>query len=148
MIAARVEKGHGAGGAMSELRLKLLGGFELATAACVSIPVGARKPAMLLAYLALRPDQPQDRQKLAGLFWGDTSDGQARHSLRQALAVRRQHLRPYDSRQGEPHALAVRPRGRRWQDRAAASPLMAPQHALRSQVRHGPRRHDHLPDHG
>ncbi|MBP2316169.1 BTAD domain-containing putative transcriptional regulator [Azospirillum soli] len=43
----------------------------------------------LLAYLALRPDQAQSREKLAGLLWGDSSDAQARSSLRQVIATLR-----------------------------------------------------------
>ena len=52
---------------------------------------------MLLAYLALRPGHSHDREKVAGLFWGDSSEVQARNSLRQALAVLRRSLRPYNS---------------------------------------------------
>jgi len=43
----------------------------------------------LLAYLALRPDQAQSREKLAGLLWGDSPDAQARSSLRQVIATLR-----------------------------------------------------------
>jgi DNA-binding SARP family transcriptional activator len=46
----------------------------------------------LLTYLALRPDQGQSREKLAGLLWGDSADTQARSSLRQVIAtLRRAH---------------------------------------------------------
>ena len=82
---------------MSVLRLKLLGGFELCSASGAIIPLTARKPAMLLAYLALRPGRQHARGAIAGLFWGDHDDLQARSSLRQALAVLRQHLRPADA---------------------------------------------------
>jgi len=78
------------------LRLRLLGGFELRSATTgAPIPLPARKPALLLAYLALRPGQPQGRDKLAGLFWGNSGDAQARTSLRQALAVLRRQLGPH-----------------------------------------------------
>jgi DNA-binding SARP family transcriptional activator len=78
---------------MSGLRLRLLGGFELCSAATgAPVPLPARKPALLLAYLALRPHQVQGRDKLAGLFWGDSGEAQARASLRQALAVLRRQL--------------------------------------------------------
>ena len=103
----RVRRGCRAGALMSGLRLKLLGGFELRSASGVPIPLAARKPALLLAYLALRPGQPHGRETLAGLFWGDSDEIQARNSLRQALAVLRQHLRPDDGVLVTPEAETV-----------------------------------------
>ena len=50
---------------MSVLRLKLLGGFELCSASGARIPLTARKPAMLLAYLALRPGRQHARGAIA-----------------------------------------------------------------------------------
>src|SRR5205823_1400988 len=44
-----------------------------------------------LAYLVLHPN-PHAREHLAALFWGDTPDEQARHSLRTALHEVRRHL--------------------------------------------------------
>src|SRR4051795_7352718 len=90
-------RGQSPGGAlMSGLRLKLLGGFELRPGSGAPIPLSARKPALLLAYLALRQGQPQGRDKLAGLFWGDSGEAQARASLRQALADLRRRLGPHE----------------------------------------------------
>jgi hypothetical protein len=48
------------------------------------------KPAMLksqslLAYLILHRHQPQPRERLAGLFWGDRPERKARRSLATAL---------------------------------------------------------------
>ncbi|MDP2975169.1 MAG: hypothetical protein Q8N45_03035 [Anaerolineales bacterium] len=43
------------------------------------------------AYLALHTEQ-HPREKLAALLWGDSTDEQARHSLRTALAILRKHL--------------------------------------------------------
>ena len=95
---------------MSGLRLKLLGGFELRPASGEPIPLSARKPALLLAYLALRQGQPLGRDRLAGLFWGDSGEAQARASLRQALAVLRRRLGPHEgliqAPEGETVALA------------------------------------------
>ena len=95
---------------MSGLRLKLLGGFELRPASGAPIPLSARKPALLLAYLALRQGQPLGRDRLAGLFWGDSGEAQARASLRQALAVLRRRLGPHEgliqAPEGETVALA------------------------------------------
>ncbi|HLL80946.1 MAG TPA: BTAD domain-containing putative transcriptional regulator [Ktedonobacteraceae bacterium] len=39
----------------------------------------------LLAYLVLHRDVPQQRQRLAFLFWPDTTEAQARNNLRQLL---------------------------------------------------------------
>jgi len=56
-----------------------------------SIHLPTRKTDSLLAYLALHPEE-HPREKIAALFWGDSSDDQARTSLRTALAVLRKHL--------------------------------------------------------
>jgi len=50
-----------------------------------------RKVKSLFAFLALHPE-PQSREKLATLFWGDFTDEPARASLRNALAAIRQSL--------------------------------------------------------
>lgn len=42
---------------------------------------------MLLAYLATPAGRPHGREKLAGFFWGDRQDEQARGSLRNAMAA-------------------------------------------------------------
>jgi adenylate cyclase len=48
----------------------------------------------LLAYLALRPDMLESRERLADLFWGDVGEQQARQNLRQSLARLRRELGP------------------------------------------------------
>lgn len=53
-----------------------------------------RKVESLLAYLLLHPE-PQSRDQLATLFWGDSADAQARHSLRTALATVRKAVDPH-----------------------------------------------------
>lgn len=71
-------------------RLELLGGFALLNSqgASVSLP---RKARALVAYLALSGGRPVPREKLAALLWEDSSETQARASLRQALtAIRRE----------------------------------------------------------
>lgn len=77
---------------MTALRLSLLGAFEARLDAGPALAFPRRKAQALLAYLCLHPGEPQARDKLAALLWGDTPDGQARHSLRQALAALRQSL--------------------------------------------------------
>ena len=56
-----------------------------------AIHLPRRKVEALLAYLLLHPE-PQTRDTLATLFWGDSSDAQARHSLRTALATVRKEV--------------------------------------------------------
>lgn len=80
---------------MAGLSLRLFGGFELSSASGATIQMAARKPALLLAYLALMPGQRHSREKLSTLFWGDNSDFHARKSLSQALSVLREHLGPH-----------------------------------------------------
>ena len=52
----------------------------------------AKKVQALLAYLALQPGRPHPRAKLATLLWSESSEAQARASLRQALLVLRRTL--------------------------------------------------------
>ncbi|MFN8446886.1 MAG: BTAD domain-containing putative transcriptional regulator, partial [Caldilineaceae bacterium] len=56
-----------------------------------SIRLPRRKVEGLLAYLLLHPEA-QSRDLLASLLWGESSDANARHSLRTALTILRQHL--------------------------------------------------------
>src|ERR671919_499460 len=74
---------------MSAFRLTLLGVPVLATSegSPVTPTLGAKAMA-LLAYLVLER-RPHSREALAGLFWGESPDAEARASLRQAL----KHLR-------------------------------------------------------
>ena len=58
-----------------------------------SLSGGSRKAIALLAYLAMRPDEPASRDHLAGLLWGDSDNEQARANLRQALTQLRRLFR-------------------------------------------------------
>jgi DNA-binding SARP family transcriptional activator len=78
----------------SGVRLELLGGFALQSAAGEPILLSARKPRALLAYLALAGARPQPRERLAALLWPDSSEQQARTSLRQALTAVRRAVEP------------------------------------------------------
>jgi len=77
---------------MASMQIELLGAFRLCDAAGSEIPVRSVKLRALIAYLALHRDQPVKRETLAGRLWGDSSDGQARQSLRQALHSLRRSL--------------------------------------------------------
>lgn len=77
---------------MTSLRLSVLGGFELHSHAGTPIQLPPKKARALFAYLALTEPRPQPRDKLAALLWEDSSDSQARTSLRQALSAIRRAL--------------------------------------------------------
>ncbi len=67
----------------------LLGGFELTAADGRPIAVTVKKARALLCWLALQVDHDHPRERLASLLWSDSSEQQARHSLRQALSALR-----------------------------------------------------------
>jgi DNA-binding SARP family transcriptional activator len=75
--------------------LRLLGSFAIEANADrpYAIAIRSQKGRALLAYLAMKPDCRARREELATLFWGDTTDGPAHHSLRQCLLSLRQDLR-------------------------------------------------------
>ena len=75
----------------ANLGLFLLGTFRIERDAH-PIALPTRKVESLLAYLALFPE-PHPREKLAALLWGDSTDEQARHSLRSALTTLPKPLR-------------------------------------------------------
>jgi DNA-binding SARP family transcriptional activator len=74
----------------NQLCVYLLGVFRIEFEA-ESIRLPTRKVEALLAYLILHPG-PHAREKLATLFWGDSSDTAARGSLRKALTLLRKHI--------------------------------------------------------
>ena len=78
----------------SQLRVKLLGGFEVRQAGGPVVAISGKKTRALMAYLALMPGRTHGREKLADLLWSDRGDKQARDSLRQALTELRDVLSP------------------------------------------------------
>jgi DNA-binding SARP family transcriptional activator len=76
------------------MQLRLLGSFELRDASGQSVRLSTRKAEALLALLALRPGQPQARDRLCALLWPDVRPAQAQHSLRQTLLQLRKGLSP------------------------------------------------------
>ena len=76
---------------MERLNLVLFGSFH-ATLGPRRLDLPLKKAQALLAYLALAPGQRNARERLAGLLWSDTSDEQARNSLRQTLFAIRSAL--------------------------------------------------------
>jgi len=51
-----------------------------------------QQPCLLLCYLLLNQNHPHSRDKLAGIFWGDTSNSLARKQLRNTIWRLRQYL--------------------------------------------------------
>src|SRR5690348_2310722 len=68
----------------------------------------------LVAFLAAHAEVPQSRQRLAGLFWPDSSDEQALTNLRRELHHLRQLL-------GDDPALVVTARELTWHDSATCN---------------------------
>ncbi|HLY21059.1 MAG TPA: AAA family ATPase [bacterium] len=73
----------------SGLRVDLLGGFRVTRDGHQVTGIRTARQQALLAYLVLRRDQPQPRQRLAFLFWPDSDEAQALTNLRREL----HHLR-------------------------------------------------------
>src|SRR5438045_8414898 len=70
---------------MARLKIWLLGGFRVESDARARVPVARKRGQALLALLALRPGPGYPREALTALLWPDSSDDEARHSLRQEL---------------------------------------------------------------
>jgi predicted ATPase/DNA-binding SARP family transcriptional activator len=79
---------------MGQLQLRLFGAFELRRDDGQHVQLATKKAKALLAYLAVQRGQPQQRAKLAALFWEESSEEQARESLRQTLTLLRKALSP------------------------------------------------------
>jgi DNA-binding SARP family transcriptional activator len=76
------------------LRIRLLGGFDLALANGSMPGRLAPKAQGLLALLAMSRGVAVSRARLAGLLWGERDEDLARHSLSQALTTVRAALGP------------------------------------------------------
>ena len=76
----------------------------------------------LIAFLVIHAGSPQARQRIAGLFWPDSADGQALTNLRRELHQLRQVL-------GDEPALVVTSRDLSWCDTQTC-------HVQRAHLRH------------
>jgi DNA-binding SARP family transcriptional activator len=74
------------------LAFTLLGGFRARIGAGRALALPPKKARALLAYLAQPAGRAHPRDKLATLLWGDSPEGPARTSLRQALFALRRAL--------------------------------------------------------
>lgn len=77
----------------SVLQIRLTGPFQ-AVAAGEPIEIPTRTSRMILGYLAMAPDRREQRSRLAGLLWEDSSEADARRNLRQAIHQLRGALEP------------------------------------------------------
>ena len=78
----------------NRLRIRLLGGFRIATEGS-ELPSDAwrsRNASLLIKRLALERDCALDREQLAGLFWPESSRAAGLNSLRQTVHVARRQL--------------------------------------------------------
>ncbi len=87
---------------MSSLEIRLLGPFEVRIDGKPLAPLRARKEHWLLALLALRLDQPVERDWLAGTLWPESAQHQALYNLRENLANLRRTLGPEAQRIASP----------------------------------------------
>jgi DNA-binding SARP family transcriptional activator len=79
------------------LCVRMLGGFSLAWSESEPITIGSPRVRGLLAYLLLNQRIPQPRQRIAFLFWPDSSESQARTNLRFLLHQLRRELPEADN---------------------------------------------------
>jgi DNA-binding SARP family transcriptional activator len=77
---------------MTQLRLQLLGDYQIHDDSDSLVTLSAKKSQALLAYLAVKPAQRVSRDKMANLLWSSTGPEQARQSLRQLLSTLRKEL--------------------------------------------------------
>jgi DNA-binding SARP family transcriptional activator len=70
---------------VSTLRIKFFGSLDLERGGQSLARFPSRKVRDLFAYLALHREYAHSREHLAGLFWGESDDEKARHSLNTAL---------------------------------------------------------------
>ena len=70
---------------MSQIRVALLGGFTATGPEGRPLALPTRKAEAILALLVCRAGEPQPRERVTALLWGDRGDRQARHSLSQTL---------------------------------------------------------------
>jgi DNA-binding SARP family transcriptional activator len=73
------------------LEVRLFGGFGVKIGG-ETVKIPSRPAELLFIYLVLHPGIPVWREKLAGLFWPDSGEAQARSNLRHALWRLRQAI--------------------------------------------------------
>jgi len=77
---------------MTGLQIALFDGLKITGGGITDRALMTRKTRALIAYLALRGDSGQSREKLAELLWSNSAEEQARANLRQSLSSLRKAL--------------------------------------------------------
>ena len=90
---------------MARCCIKLLGNMQVTLDGSPLHALESGKVRGLLAYLAVESGQAHERERLAGLFWPEMSEAQARHNLSQSLHNLRQAL----GEGGQTGALSAQP---------------------------------------
>jgi DNA-binding SARP family transcriptional activator len=88
----------------TRLEILLLGPMQVDLEGNPPPQLTADKVRALLAYLAVNPEQPHRREKLAGLLWPESPESAARASLRNALTKLRDAI---DDRNAQPPLLEI-----------------------------------------
>ncbi|HUS69335.1 MAG TPA: ABC transporter substrate-binding protein [Anaerolineae bacterium] len=101
---------------MPTLRLYLLGPVDLRHDGQPLPKPPTLKSQSLLAYLALYRENPQPRDRLIDLFWGERPEPKARGSLRTALWHIRRCLPEEGLILSDPHTVQLDPQGDLWLD--------------------------------
>jgi DNA-binding SARP family transcriptional activator len=96
------------GGGLTLLEVSLLG-EQLVEGPTATNLVRSSRSIALLGFLAMHAEAPQPRQRLAGMFWPDSTEQQARTNLRREL----HHLRAL---LGDDPALVVKPTTLMWRE--------------------------------
>ena len=91
------------------MHVSVLGGQAIVDDDSGSVRTRSSRAVVLVAFLALHVGSPQPRQRIAGLFWPDSTDAQALTNLRRELHYLRQVL-------GDDPALVVTSRDLCWSD--------------------------------
>ena len=91
---------------MPSLAINLFGSLQVTVNGKPVTGFESDKTRALLAYLAVEPDQPHRREKLAALLWPEMPESAARGSLRHALANLRRVIQ--DHKAVPPHLLITR----------------------------------------
>lgn len=77
---------------MTDLNVRLFGGFEVCRSAGPAIAFPTRKARALVALLARCPGRRHSRETLAAMLWPDSAESEARGNLRQALKLARRAI--------------------------------------------------------
>ena len=91
------------------MRVSVLGEQALVDDQSASVRTRSSRAVALVAFLAFHAGSPQARQRIAALFWPDSTDAQALTNLRRELHYLRRVLR-------DDRSLVVTPRELCWQD--------------------------------